>query len=125
LILDTSALSAMADGDSGLEPVLQQAREIAIPAIVLGEYRFGVKRSRKRESYEQWLEELISTIRVLPVDSTAAICYSEIRDELKTPGRPIPGNDLWVAAIVRDHRLPLLSRDTHFDSVPGIRRISW
>ena len=125
MILDTSALSAMADGDSGLESVLQQAREIAIPAIVLGEYRFGVKRSRKRESYEQWLEELISTSRVLPVDSTAAICYSEIRDELKTLGRPIPGNDLWIAAIVRDHRLPLLSRDTHFDSVPGIRRISW
>jgi tRNA(fMet)-specific endonuclease VapC len=125
LILDTNALSAMADGDSGLESVLQQAREIAIPAIVLGEYRFGVKRSRKRKSYEQWLEELISTIRVLPVDITAAICYSEIRDELKTLGRQIPGNDLWIAAIVRDHRLPLLSRDTHFDSVPGIRRISW
>jgi len=48
-----------------------------------------------------------------------------VRDELKRSGRPIPGNDLWIAALARQHALPLLSRDRHFDLVPGVQRIGW
>jgi tRNA(fMet)-specific endonuclease VapC len=45
--------------------------------------------------------------------------------ELKRAGTPIPTNDLWIAALCRQHDLPLLSRDRHFDRVPGLRRIAW
>ena len=51
--------------------------------------------------------------------------YAEIRYELKRRGRPIPGNDLWIAALGRQHHLPLLSRDEHFDFVPKLKRIRW
>ena len=57
------------------------------------------------------------------VDEGTAEAYADVRDELKRSGRPIPGNDLWIAALARQHALPLLSRDRHFDFVPGIKRV--
>jgi len=125
VILDTNGLSAMADGDVKLEPLLQEAAEIAIPAIVLGEYKYGIRQSRHRKRYERWLAEVLASCRVLAVDEGTASQYAEVRDELKRGGRPIPGNDLWIAALARQHALPLLSRDRHFDFVPGLRRVGW
>lgn len=125
MILDTNALSALADGDVALEPVLRQATEMAIPVIVLGEYQFGIRRSRNRKPYERWLAEMTAACRVLAVDESTAGLYAEVRDELKHSGRPIPSNDLWIAALVRQYGLPLLSRDGHFDFVAGLKRIGW
>jgi len=125
VILDTNALSAMADGNAELEPVLRRATEAAVPAIVLGEYRYGIRRSRDRSRYEQWLPVVLAGCRVLAVDEGTAEHYAEIRDELKRRGRPIPANDVWIAALARQHKLPLLSRDKHFDFVPGLTRIGW
>ena len=125
MILDTNGLSALADGDKKLEPVLQEVDELAIPVIVLGEYRYGIRQSRHRTRYERWLAELIAGCRVLVVDEETARSYAEVRDDLKRSGRPIPGNDVWIAALARQHALPLLSRDQHFDFVPGLRRLGW
>jgi predicted nucleic acid-binding protein len=125
VILDTNGLSAMADGDTNLEPLLQQAEEIAVPAIVLGEYKYGIRQSRHRARYERWLAEVLGSCRVLAVDEGTAGHYAEIRDELKRSGHPIPGNDLWIAALARQHALPLLSRDRHFDFVTGLKRVGW
>lgn len=125
MILDTNGLSAMADGEVKLEPLLQGAAEIAIPVIVLGEYKYGIRQSRNRTRYEQWLAEAIASCRVLVVDRDTAGLYAEVRGELKRSGRPIPGNDLWIAALARQHALPVLSRDQHFDFVPGLKRVGW
>jgi len=125
VILDTNGLSALADGDKGLKPLLQRADQIAIPVIVLGEYKYGIRQSQNQKQYERWLAEVIAGCRVLAVDEETTNQYAEVREELKRRGKPIPGNDLWIAALVRQHGLPLLSRDQHFDSVPGIKRLGW
>jgi len=126
VILDTNGLSAMADGDLKLEPLLHRADEIAVPAIVLGEFLYGIRHSRNRPQYERWLaEKLIPGCRVLVVDEATAEKYAEVRDELKRIGRPIPANDLWIAALARQYALPLLSRDQHFDFVPRLKRVAW
>jgi len=125
LILDTNGLSALAEGDAELGPILQRTRQLAIPAIVLGEYRFGIRQSRHRPRYERWLSSTIAQCRLLSVDEDTAVEYAEIRHELKKSGRPIPGNDLWIAALARQHALALISRDSHFDWVTGVVRISW
>ena len=65
MILDTNALSAVADGDAALEPILRKIPEVAVPAIVLGEYRYGIQQSRNRQRYEQWLTASIPNYRVL------------------------------------------------------------
>ncbi len=125
MILDTNALSAFAEGEGGIGIEMRRATEIAIPVIVLGEYRYGIRQSRYRAKYEAWLEELLPHCRVLDVDKGTAAAYADIRVELRRQGRPIPGNDAWIAALALQYAMAVLSRDTHFDVVPGLRRISW
>jgi tRNA(fMet)-specific endonuclease VapC len=125
VILDTNGLSAVADGDAALEPILRQAAEIAVPVIVLGEYRYGIRQSRDRRRYEEWLSESLSNYRILDVDEATAASYATLRHELKKAGTPIPSNDVWIAALCRQHSFSLLSRDRHFDLVRGIERIDW
>jgi len=125
VILDTNGLSALAEGEPGLEPLLRKATQIAIPVIVLGEYRYGIALSRDRKHYEEWLNAYLSRFRILDVDEATTLSYRDVRTELKRAGTPIPSNDVWIAALCRQHRLPLLSRDRHFDAVPGIQRLAW
>ena len=125
MILDTNGLSALADGDRTLEPILRRAAAIALPVIVLGEYRYGIRQSRNRLRYEYWLAEALASYQVLAVDEGTAEHYAEVREELKRMAHPIPGNDLWIAALARQHRLPIISRDRHFDFVPGLKRLAW
>jgi tRNA(fMet)-specific endonuclease VapC len=125
VILDTNALSAVADGDTALEPLLQRASRLSLPVIVLGEYRYGISQSRERSLYEHWLIESLPDYSILAIDEETAIHYAAVRAEMKKAGTPIPSNDAWVAALCRQYALPLLSRDAHFDSVSELRRIGW
>jgi tRNA(fMet)-specific endonuclease VapC len=125
LIVDTNALSAMADSRPGITDGLASARYVAIPVIVLGEYRFGVSQSRRRADYEEWLRVNLPLCRVLEITEATASVYAEVRLELKRAGTPIPSNDLWIAALSRQLELPVLSRDLHFDLVKGLRRVGW
>ena len=125
MILDTNALSAMADGDIGLAKLLDTATELAIPVITLGEYRYGITQSRYRRRYEDWLSDLIAICRILPADEQTSAHYAEIRGELRRAGKPIPANDAWIAAIARQHKMPVVSRDEHFDNVPKLKRLAW
>jgi predicted nucleic acid-binding protein len=125
VILDTNGLSAFAEGEPALEPMFRKAVEIAIPVIVLGEYRYGISQSRHRAHYEEWLSEYLPKFRVLDIDQGTTIPYGTIRTELKSKGKPIPANDVWIAALCLQHELSLLSRDRHFDIVTGLRRLDW
>jgi tRNA(fMet)-specific endonuclease VapC len=125
MILDTNALSAAADDDPGLAAVLARAERIEIPVIVLGEYRHGIAQSRHRTSYENWLAGLLNDCLVLDIQDPTTHHYAEISLELKRKDKPIPTNDRWIAALCRQHSLPLLSRDRHFDLVTEIKRIAW
>ena len=125
MILDTNGLSALVEGDGALRLILRQAAQLAIPVIVLGEFRYGISQSRHRPHYERWLAEYLSDYRILDIDERTAIPYGAIRAELKIAGTPIPGNDLWIAALCRQHSMPIISRDRHFDAVSGIIRVSW
>jgi tRNA(fMet)-specific endonuclease VapC len=125
VILDTNGVSALAEGESALESILRKANRVAIPVIVLGEYRYGISLSREQKRYEEWLTEYLPKFLILDVDERTTVPYAAIRSELKRAGTPIPSNDVWIAALCRQHSLPLLTRDRHFDAVPGIRRIAW
>ena len=125
MILDTNGLSAVAEGEPALAPVLRKAAQVAIPVIVLGEYRYGISQSRERNRYEQWLREYLPKFRLLDIDEQTTISYAAVRIELKKAGTPIPSNDVWIAALCRQHSLPIVSRDRHFDAVPGLKRLHW
>ena len=125
MILDTNALSGAADGDRGALEVIAGAGRIAVPVIVLGEYRLGIAQSRHGKEYEEWLRGWVADVTVLDIDQETTVQYAKIGLELKRIGKPIPTNDLWIAALCRQHALPLLSRDRRFDAVPGLERLEW
>ena len=125
MILDTNAVSALAEGQRDAMVELAKAPFIAIPVIVLGEFWFGIAQSRRRLEYERWLLASLRDCRVLEVTTETATRYAEIRVDLKHAGTPIPSSDAWIAALCRQHNLPVLSRDKHFDRVKGIRRVGW
>jgi tRNA(fMet)-specific endonuclease VapC len=125
LILDTNALSAFADGDEKLLRVIENESELALPAIVLGEYLYGIQQSRLRTSYETWIKANLPFFDLLPIVRETAQRYSEIRHELKAAGTPIPTNDLWIAALARHHRMRLVTRDGHFQVIQRLQILAW
>lgn len=125
MILDTNALSAVADGEPGAVEQLARTREVSVPVIVLGEFRYGIARSRHRRQYERWLSELLAVVKVLEISEETTVRYAQLRFELKESGTPLPANDVWIAALSRQHAQPILSRDRHFDSVNDLQRLDW
>ena len=125
MILDTNALSGFVDGEAGVGDALRTQARAAIPVIVLGEFRYGIAQSKRRSTYEAWLESHLGHFDILSVTDETAVAYATLRLTLKRSGRPIPANDAWIAALALQHGLPILSRDEHFDVVPGVSRKSW
>jgi len=124
MILDTNALSALFAGDHDLEQILLKAPRLSVPSVVVGEYRYGLIRSRHQERLEPILDDFLRVSRVLSVDQETAESYATVR-EVREQGTPIPENDVWIAALCRQHSQPLVSRDRHFDHVPGLERLEW
>jgi tRNA(fMet)-specific endonuclease VapC len=125
VILDTCAVSAFLAKEPAVGRIAARAALLCIPVIVLGEYRYGLRASKARQALEQKLDDLVADATVLVVDDTTATHYASVRDELRKAGRPIPENDVWIAALARQHGLPIVTQDAHFDSVSGARRIGW
>jgi predicted nucleic acid-binding protein len=125
LILDTNALSAFFDDEAAAVEMVSGAHEVAIPVIVAGEFAFGIVQSRRREVYEKTLRRMLDRCTVLNINLETAQHCAEIRRELKKAGTPIPANDVWISALSRQHAMPVMSRDLHFDFVEGITRRAW
>ncbi|HVE48946.1 MAG TPA: PIN domain-containing protein [Casimicrobiaceae bacterium] len=125
MILDTNALSAFVDGEVEVARILREQTVVAIPVIVLGEFRYGIAGSRHRTTYEKWLDEHLDNFAVLPIQPEVTVEYAAVRVALKRSGQPIPANDAWIAALALHHRMSILSRDEHFDAVRGVQRRSW
>ncbi|MEO8025895.1 MAG: type II toxin-antitoxin system VapC family toxin [Bryobacteraceae bacterium] len=123
--MDTNALSAFAEGDRSALRAMQAARSFVLPVIVMGEYLFGIRQSVRRKHIESWFQDFLQSVRLLSVDPRTAHFYAEIRIELKSIGKPIPSNDLWIAALARQHDYPILTRDRHFDRITGITVQDW
>ena len=125
MIIDTNAVSALLAGDGALEQLLTEVHQLGLPVIVLGEYRYGLLRSTRRERLESLFDHLVEVSEVLAIDSTTTRFYAQARERLRALGRPIPENDLWIAALGLQHRQPVVSRDRHFDAVEGLTRLEW
>lgn len=93
--------------------------------MVVGELRYGALNSRKAEENLAEVERLVARCRVLDVTVATAAVYARLRLELRTKGKPIPENDLWIAASCVEHGLKLAAVDSHFDAIDGLQRAAW
>jgi tRNA(fMet)-specific endonuclease VapC len=125
MILDTNGLSALMGLNKAFLKRFARVPRWCLSVAVLGEYRYGLSRSRDRVALEAAIDELERTQQVLPISATTARHYAEIRETLRIKGRPIPVNDLWIAAQGREQWLPVVTRDSHFQQVEGLEVIIW
>jgi predicted nucleic acid-binding protein len=125
MILDTNAVSALSFDDADVAALLGTSLRHHLPVIVIGEYECGLAGSKRNKELRDWFDLLVSESIVLEVDRETATHYAAICADLKRSGKPIPTNDLWIAALAVQHSLPLISRDEHFDRVPNVRRVGW
>ncbi|MGH2569774.1 MAG: type II toxin-antitoxin system VapC family toxin [bacterium] len=119
---DTSAYAAWKRGDAATVELVRRAEEILFSAVVAGELHFGFRRgSRERRSLAE-LEELLASpfVRFLDVTATTADRFGRIAFALRKKGRPIPTNDIWIAAHAMEFGADLVSFDRHFEAVDGL-----
>ena len=122
MLLDTDVIIAFLRGDAGAGKALRDAERILIPVTVVGELLAAARQGGQMEQETARIEALIAAGQVLDCDLETAHHYAAVRDELRRRGRPMPENDVWIAALARQHDLVLASRDCHFDQIQGLRR---
>ena len=91
----------------------------------LGEFRYGIEKSTKRDELETWLDLIEEACVVLSPDATTARHYGRLRFAIEAAGFKVPYHDIWIGALAKQNGLEVVSRDADFDCMPGITRISW
>jgi tRNA(fMet)-specific endonuclease VapC len=125
LALDTSRYADLCRGDSHVLETVENADEVWLPFIVLGELRAGFAVGGQGTRNEAVLRRFLfkSGVGVLYADEQTTHHYAAIYRQLRKQGTPIPTNDMWIAALVLQHSLILFARDTHFDALPQLLRV--
>lgn len=119
-VLDTSGYSGLMQGDPEILELLSLAGEVLVPVVVLGELHSGFRRGTRAAENESQLQSFLAkrSVRVVDVTAETAERYAEIDAYLRLKGRPIPRNDVWIAALVMEHGGVLITRDAHFRELP-------
>jgi len=122
IIIDTNFYVAFKKRDDAAIVTLKKADYIAVNTVILGEllagFRCGTREERNREELDLFFDS--PRVDLLSVDDGTAEFYAQIFADLKQKGRPIPTNDLWLAASAMQHGLALATNDDHFNSISGL-----
>jgi len=124
-LLDTNIVIAVLEGEPSVEGKVDASESTHTSSTVLGELFFGAAKSSKVGPNRLRIEQFAARFSVLDVDSVTARHYGDLKELLKRKGRPIPENDIWIAAVALQHDLTLVTRDRHFKEVPGLSLESW
>lgn len=125
LLVDTSVAVDYMRGNSAAVRVMNAASRLYAASVALGELLHGADRSSRRAESMAQVGRFVDQVEILAVDETTAHHYSDIRTALVKKGRLIPDNDIWIAAVGRQHQLTVVTRDSHFTEVPGLALLSW
>jgi len=122
VLLDTNVLADFFAGDPETVEAFQRSRTLAINTVVLGELLGGFALGTHAGANRQLLSRFLSSprVKILAMGAETAEHYADVYAQLRRKGRPIPSNDMWVAASAREHGLVLLTRDFHFREIEGL-----
>jgi tRNA(fMet)-specific endonuclease VapC len=124
-LLDTNIIIALFADDTVVKDQLGQADQVFVPSIVIGELYYGAHRSGHVKENLARIDEFAFNNVVLGCDTETARRYGEIKHALQVKGRPIPENDIWIAAIALQHNLVLISRDAHLGQIESLSMARW
>jgi tRNA(fMet)-specific endonuclease VapC len=125
VLLDTNIIIGLFANDQAILARLSKTDHIFIPSIVLGELYFGAYKSTHTEQNVRRIEEFVTTGAVLVCDAVTAAHYGQIKKVLREKVRPLPENDIWIAALARQHNLTVVSRDQHFKEIDSLPVEAW
>jgi predicted nucleic acid-binding protein len=122
IILDTNIYAAFKKNEVSAVSLLRRADFVGVNTVILGELLAGFRCGSREDLNRQELDEFLDSPRVniLPIDDETAEFYAQVFQELKQKGRPIPSNDLWLAASALQHGLALATFDDHFSNISGL-----
>jgi tRNA(fMet)-specific endonuclease VapC len=125
LALDTSGYAEMCRGEPRVVGAVEEATEVFLPFVALGELRAGFGVGSRTVENERVLSRFLALpdVKVLHADDGTTHHYAALFLQLRRQGTPIPTNDLWIAALALQHDLLLCARDRHFDHVPQLKRL--
>jgi len=123
IALDTNAYAAFMRGEADAVEVIAHAQRLIVNCTVLGEllggFAAGSREAKNRAQLARFLES--PRVEVAPITPQTADSYALVFANLRRKGRPIPTNDLWIAASALEHGAALLSNDSHFAYIDGLR----
>ena len=122
ILLDSNAYTQLMRGQEQVSRIVRGAEEVLLSAVVLGELLYGFRHGSRYERNARGMRAFLGNpyVSVVPVGETTADRYSRIAAALRAKGRPIPTNDVWIAAHAMETGADLVSADRHFEHVDGI-----
>ena len=102
---------------------IRELEEVFIPVTVVGELYYGAFKSKKIMENLKNISELLNIITVLDNDAETARIYGDLKSKLKEKGRPIPDNDIWIAAVAVQYKLRVIISDQHFETIENLQLI--
>ncbi len=125
-ILDTSAYSAFFKGDRRLRPWFTHTHKIFLPLVVIGELRAGFANGNRTSENETLLGRFLDTANVdtLPLSLSTTKFFADTFLQVKKSGKALGTNDLWIAALAKEHSLPILTLDADFQRIKGVELLA-
>ncbi len=125
VLLDTNIIIGILAKDEAILSRLAETESVFLPSIALGELYFGAFKSAHPDDNAERIDRLADSTAILYCDGTTALHYGRIKTTLRARGRPIPENDIWIAAIAQQHGLTVVSRDLHFREIENLSVEEW
>jgi len=122
VLLDTNAYSDLKRGQDRVVEIVRRSQRVLFSPIVVGELVYGFRRGTRLEQNLSDLVRFIDNayVELIPVGMTTADRYGRIATSLREKGKPIPTNDIWLAAQAMEAGADLVSSDDHFGAVDGL-----
>ena len=120
LVLDTNVLIAFLQNPEDFAERFSGYDVILLTPVVLGEFRAGLFDTKvgreNRKAIDAFLQN--SAVKVCPMTDNTSLCYAKVFQALRKVGKPIPTNDIWIAAAAQENGAALATDDGHFQAVP-------
>ena len=124
-LLDTNIIIALFAEEALVKQNLGQAQEVFLPSIAIGELCYGARKSGRTQANLARIDELVANSTIVVCDTATAQQYGQVKNQLRLKGRPLPENDIWIAALALQHDLILVTRDAHFQEVESLQVVAW
>ena len=124
-LIDTKIVIEICDGNKKYADKLRKQKEFFFPVIAVGELFTGINRIANKAKHLKLLTDFLTLTTTINIDITTAKHYGDIIVSLYKKGKPIPTNDVWIAALTIQYNFTVASKDNHFKEIEGLEFEFW